>query len=241
MVKHLDITIDLETCGLGTNAAPLQLAAVAWQRTTPATADHPFVSGIPDHLDKDDIISSTFNVAIDLRDCFFSGLEIDRDTQQFWLGQKQAARDAVLNASIPYPLPEALAQFSIWVNDIRNATQADSFTLWAQGSDFDIAKLREYYKRCGMKEPFTHHEVRCARTFILEHAPLFMSADQALRSPKDVYKHLPALPDGICDSVTHDALYDCYKTSWAVWQIYRIYLTFVNLNKAKAAGDPISN
>ena len=224
-MPHLDFTIDLETCGLGTCAAPLQLAAVAWQRTTPLADGSPFLRDIdaiiPGTTDEHCCISPTFNAAIDLRDCFFLGLDIDADTQQWWMRQKPEARLAVLEASRPLSLADTLRDFDTWFRALRTALGADSMTLWAQGSDFDIAKLREYYRRCGLKEPFAYTEVRCARTYLLEHAHLFADPAEALRAPKTVYDHIPAMPSDICQSVTHDALYDCYKTSWSVWQVYQ--------------------
>lgn len=230
-MSHLDICIDLETCGLGTNAAPMQLAAVAFDRTqfVESSDDDPAHRVIDNHpfLYSDDGIicrGSFLNVGFDLRDCFFHGLQFEAGTQQWWLRQSADARQAVLSTDVgPYTMRLALSVFSDWLTGRAAAAdvQLSDITIWAQGSDFDIAKLREYYSRCGMTEPFRHTQVRCARTYILENACLFIEPDAALRDPKKVYSSLVDLPGNICPSVTHDALYDSFKTAWQVWQVYQ--------------------
>ena len=65
-MKHLDITFDLETLSLESNAAVLQLGAVAWNRH----ADSPETLLVTES-------TPTFQTSVDLRTCVGSGFDFD--------------------------------------------------------------------------------------------------------------------------------------------------------------------
>ena len=66
-MKELDITFDLETCSLASNAAVMQIAAVAWVRT----------HEVSESLFKED---DSYNTGVDLRSCVMDGLDFDPKT-----------------------------------------------------------------------------------------------------------------------------------------------------------------
>lgn len=211
-MAHLDITIDFETCGLGVNAAPLQLAAVAWNRN--AAGESPFFISPVNNT------NPLFNIGVDLRTCFMLGMEIDNQTAEFWQKQDLSVRNSVL-ALEPCEFKEAIWKFVDWVKAIT--VGFDSYTIWAQGSDFDIAKINEYARKAGAKLPWKYTQARCARTFIIENGATFLcgASQDAMLDPSIIYNRIPAMPKTIFDGATHDAIYDCHKTTWNVWQIMK--------------------
>lgn len=211
--KHLDITIDFETCGLGVNAAPMQLAAVAWDRFVPLPSEeelrkplkdftNPFTASIFRSID------GQFSIGIDLRSCFMLGLDFDKHTSDWWQQQDPAVRNEVLSLE-PWPLSIAIDQFIKWVKDAT--ADCTSYTIWAQGADFDIAKLNHYLAVCGIKAPWKHTQVRCARTYILEHAHMLVpdiSPEDAASFPNVIYSHIPKMNADFGSK--HNALFDCF-------------------------------
>ena len=218
--KHLDITIDFETCGLTVNAAPMQLAAVAWDRFVPVPCEEDLRKPLKDFANPFTVVDKQFNVGIDLRSCFMLGLEFDKHTSDWWQQKNADVRNEVLSLK-PLPLSIALDAFIQWVKDIT--ADCTSYTIWAQGSDFDIAKLNHYLAVCGIKAPWKHTQTRCARTYILEHAHMLVpdiAPEDAASLPLVVYSHIPKMnDDGLGHS--HNAIFDCLQTSWNVWYCYQ--------------------
>lgn len=231
MAKILDITVDLETLALTPNAAIMQIAAVAWKRDA---EDTPFF--LTHWKDEDGAEHSymaehnVFDTKIDLRSCVSLGMDFDQNTVDWWSRQKREVKFAVLydndNCS---RLSEALACFMSWAKELADEIDAKgcSLRLWSQGSDFDLAILRNACHKCGLTEQFDkvfpHTSFRDARTFILELGktvtyPFFPLSKTVDVKPSGIYQAL--LPfEG--ESRTHDALYDCEKTTWQLWQVMR--------------------
>lgn len=225
--KHLDITIDFETCGLGVNAAPMQLAAVAWDRFVPLPSEEELRKPLNSFANPFTSFDHQLSIGIDLRSCFMLGLEFDKHTSDWWQQQPEEVRKEVQSLE-PWPLPEAMEQFIQWVKDMTEGY--NSYTIWAQGADFDIAKLNHYLAVCGIKAPWKHTQVRCARTYILEHAHMIVpeiSPEDVASVPNVIYSHIPKMNANLGGKYAdfgskHNALFDCFQTSWNVWYCYQV-------------------
>ena len=160
MMTHIDITFDLETAGRTANCAVMQVAAVAWQRD--AESD-PFY--------EDDMEHYMYNEHIDLRTCLVDGFEFEPETVAWWSQRSEAAKRAVC-AGLPEPVEEVFTSFLHWIEYVVKATGANSVCLWCQGSDFDIAILRNICHRYDLhlEDIIAHTQFRDARTVILESA-----------------------------------------------------------------------
>jgi len=224
-MRHIDITIDFETCALTTNAAPLSVAAVAWERA----------GGIP-FLDERGV--EPFVGYFDLRDAFMLGMDISRDTQQWWREQGDRARRSLLEGR-PRPVVAVLRDLLDWIRLRAVAgTQADSFCLWSQGTDFDIALLRNlcrFFFDYGIEEIVPHTSFRDCRTVILEAARTICSSRSALsvteqdilQDPSRAYTLFADLPQEYASGgEAHDALYDCRRSTWYTWQALNCMKTY---------------
>ena len=175
-MKHLDITFDFETCSTAPDAAPMQLAAVAWSRRV---KDNPF-------------LEDTFCVGVDLRTCVVAGFSFDQDTIDFWSRQNNTAKSCVL-ADEPLPVNDAFRKFFDWVDDVKKKYEAETVCLWCQGQDFDFPILKTIARKFFMTMPIHQHYFRDCRTFVLETALLVTDGENAKR-----------LPDYIRPSGSHD-------------------------------------
>lgn len=215
----IDVTIDFETCSLSANAAILQLAAVAWDRNA---SEKPFM---------DDKISG-FNEHIDLASCVALNLDFDQSTISFWASQPKSIQDSVLRPAHCLPIEVALKKFIEWLHCI--SSEYDEVFLWSQGSDFDIAILRNVLNKAYSKYPelfdrkldqvVRYTSFRDARTFILEVGSMLFFDGNTV-SHKEIYGKIPKMEG---EDLKHNALYDAIHTSWNVWYImkqYRILLS----------------
>lgn len=240
-MNHIDITFDMETCATTANAAVMQVAAVAWNRSA---KENPFsvgdgsavafdYSGIPDA--PPNIIS--FNEHIDLRTCVVDGFDFDQATVKWWANQTDKAKKAVTDG-LAEPIEEVFIRFIEWINKVKKDTKAESVCLWCQGMDFDAAILRNICHKYDLELPSRYQQFRDCRTLILETAVMQVSRyavddscgmicdDGSIIKPKDIlqqpckaYKIYKPLPEEIIGSgVVHDAMYDCIRSSWNTWQ-----------------------
>lgn len=219
-MRHLDITFDFETCSTAPDAAPMQMAAVAWDRN--AIGKHPFVD-------------ESFNMGIDLRTCVIKGFSFDQDTVNFWSQQSKAAKQSVTEDEA-WPVDMVLLHFNEWISDIKKRYNLSSVCLWSQGQDFDIPILKTIARKSGLEMPVHRHYFRDCRTFILETALMtaecrtvklpdgtFLTHDAIMESPTEAYKLFPELPDDVISNRTkHNAVYDCAQSSWYTWQAMKI-------------------
>ena len=219
--KHLDITIDFETCGLTASSAPMMVALVPWLRDD----DEPF-------LTKDD--AEPLVMYVDLRTCVVDGFDFDPQTLRWWSRQSQAAREAV-TSGLAEPIQEVLVAVVNYLRSLRERFHLDSICLWSQG-ELDIAMLRYIATKydINLDDIISHTQLRDARTVILEAALIEASRslegkgtrangivlpNQILAGSYDVYKMFAPLPDRYTNnSEPHDALYDAIRTSWNTWQ-----------------------
>ncbi len=206
-IKHLDITVDIETLALTSNAAILQIAAVPWLRHAPESPFFPSIKPFVGH--------------VDLRSCIKDNFDIDPCTMRWWASQPEELKASVLTAPCS-PLEEILDAFADWIKEVKAEVGAETVCLWALGSDFDIANLRTAFSRYNLDLPVDYRYFRDARTFILEVGRHFMHMDaapQQIENLNEVYDHLPPMPDE--QGLKHDALHDARRTSWHVWSILK--------------------
>ena len=209
MKKIIDITFDLESLSLASNAAVLQVAAVAFNRHA-ETADNLFPTNLP-----------PFESNVDIRSCVADGFDFQPATVKWWSEKPQEVKDEVLSGDC-YPLSEVIEAFIQWINDIKMLTKADVACLWAQGSDFDISVLRTILRTYGMERQFPvhFHDFRDARTFIAEIGSHYMGLENdGLADHAKIYEKMPPYPE---EGNVHSATYDCRRTSWSVWQCFSL-------------------
>lgn len=227
-MKHLDFTIDFETCALTANAAPMQVAIVPWMRNN----EHdPFCN-------EEEV--EPYVGYVDLRSCVVDGFDFDPETVRWWSRQSEAAKNAVCEG-LAEPVTDVLCSVLDYIRDIVEQYQLDSICLWCQGPDVDIAMLRSMCKRYDihLEDTVPHTQFRDCRTLILEaavahgkklyremaakgQAPEDANKNAILADPPRAYKLFDPLPEQYAKcSEAHDALYDAYRSSWHTWQALR--------------------
>ena len=233
-MKHLDFTIDFETCSLSSDAAIMQVAVIPWLRDADV---EPFMS-------KAD--AEPFVNYVDLRSCVVEGMDFDPATIDWWSRQSDDAKRAVCRDQ-----PEPIADVLVWaLNFIRSLVEEhdlESICLWAHGMDVDCAILRSLCRRfdIDLESIIPHTQLRDCRTVILEAAyklacqqrlEAIVTAETLLQdgtpvpcpavSPQEVlagsrkaYDLFPPLPDHYAEGrEAHDALYDATRSTWYTWQ-----------------------
>ena len=124
--RALHIMVDLETASKKENAAILSWAMV------------PFFT---DGNEVEDV--SSFYGLVNLTSCFLCGMDIEKDTQQWWVDQ---------NPIVKHQLTQGL---SCHIHDVANEAFAylEAFSskydihLWSRGLDFDIPKIEWCFNR----------------------------------------------------------------------------------------------
>ena len=230
--KHLDITIDFETCGLTASSAPMMVALVPWLRDADV---EPFLS-------KDD--AEPLVMYVDLRTCVVDGFDFDPQTLRWWSRQSHAAREAVTRG-LAEPVQDVLVGAVNYLRLLRERFHLNSICLWSQG-ELDIAMLRYMATKydINLNDIIPHTQLRDARTVILEGALAYLrkmehGASLSVNTPppcpmpdllpnhilagnSSVYEMFDPLPDRYKNnSEAHDALYDAFRTSWNTWQALR--------------------
>ena len=136
-VKH--VMVDLETLGTMPGSAIVSLGAVEFM---PA--------------------GSSFYALIDATSCQQLGLRIEAGTVMWWLGQNEAARQALLETP-GEPIIGVLGAFADWMAAVRGGSD---LRLWAKGPSFDASLLRSAYRAARMEAPWHYAEERCVRTVL---------------------------------------------------------------------------
>lgn len=211
-MKHLDITIDIETTSLDVTAAIMQLGAVAWNRQA-ETSDDIFILKNEDGTPSA-VACEYFNMGVDLRTSFIAGLDFDKSTARWWDSQNEDVKKEMLSPS-PIPVETVLEQFASWVQNIQKRVGAESVTIWSQGADFDCAILRHISGIFHVKLPVRYQNFRCARTYAQEIGALLLN--DPLEAAKDPYKVYSVIPEYPGKKSVHDALYDSCRTAWTTW------------------------
>ena len=145
MTNRIDVMIDLETMGLGTNAPILSIGAVAFRA---------FGEGL----------GATFHQGISLEDSMASGRQPTASTILWWLQQDDAARKQVRHkCENGGTMGEALLGFAEWMKSLGG-----ELYVWGNGANFDISILEQAYLDAGMRTPWGYRNVRCFRTVMSE-------------------------------------------------------------------------
>ena len=218
MSKLIDIVFDLETVALCPTAAPMQIAACAFSR-----------DNLGEFITDNDGRAVILNEGVDLTTAVMAGLTFDSDTINFWTKQKEAVQLSVMQLErhqIEY-VPQLLVDYA---RKVMKLTEADKVCIWCQGTDFDVAILRNiaYLFRDNQEVenditwPWKHTQYRDCRTYIQEMGKMLFDLNDVdvANHPRLVYDKLPQFETE--QSMTHDALYDSMKSAWSVMQLMQV-------------------
>lgn len=216
----LDITFDFETCALAPTAAVMSVGAVAWNRES---EDNPFV------LDPMHLCDYSFYKHVDLRSSFLDGFSFDKDTSNWWAAQPIDAKRALLDYDDTpiLPIKEVIDSFFSYIKEVKSLFYARQVHLWSQGTDFDIAILRNICNIYNLSMPINYHDFRDHRTFYMEGARVLCQLAGVDFEPSRAYL---MVDDYECDGTAHDPVYDCKHSIWATWQMMK-HLRGLSINK----------
>lgn len=214
----LDITIDFETCSLCPTAAVMSIGAVAWRRDNTALPFYNLKGGIQDP-------TSVFSCHIDLRSMFINGFTFDENTAAWWKAKTDEAKVSLLSYDsydLPCrPIDVAVKDLFEWMQDFKKEQYEQDICLWAQGSDFDIAILRNICYKFGIEVPVHYTNFRDHRTFIYEAARLIYKAKGESYVPSKAYNLVEDYKN-IEKGAEHDPVFDCKRSIYSTWQLMRM-------------------
>lgn len=142
MINQTHIVIDLETMGIGTNAAIVAIGAVRIER-----GQH----------------TGEFYRIVDLASSIAHGGTTDASTINWWLKQSPEARAEVDGSQHPAELIDVLLSLSDFIQ-ARHETR-----LWGNGATFDLRILGEAYDACHLSHPWDFRLERDLRTILELH------------------------------------------------------------------------
>lgn len=133
----MQIMLDIETMGNGSQAAIIAVGAVAFD-----------INGV----------HAKFYAQCTLESSVKAGLVMDTSTVLWWLRQSEQARAAFEYNEKADPLSEALMGFSVfcWENQVSG--------MWGNGATFDNVIMSNAYKLTGLEQPWKFWHDRCYRT-----------------------------------------------------------------------------
>lgn len=143
-MDKLHIMLDLETMGVGVNAAITAIGAARFDEKG---------------------TGETFYTIVDLASCVRRGLDIEPATVLWWLDQSSAARRELLRHDAQ-TLDDALSEFSSWLGDLMTmyGLSFSDIHMWGNGPGFDNEKLNNAYNAVGSTAPWPWWNDRCYRT-----------------------------------------------------------------------------
>lgn len=133
----MQIMLDIETMGNGTNSAIIAIGAVAFD---------------------DNKITNKFYSEVNLQSSIENGGNVDGSTVMWWMQQSDDARKAFAGNNHAPVLQEALAAFTKWVVMVKGSL------VWGNGSTFDNTIIGNAYKGCGLPIPWKFWNDKCYRT-----------------------------------------------------------------------------
>ena len=214
----LDITIDFETCSLCPTAAVMSIGAVAWRRDNTASPFYNLKGGKQDP-------ASVFSCHIDLRSMFVNGFTFDEKTADWWKAKTDEVKASLLSSDsydLPCrPIDVAVKDLFEWMQDFKKEQYEQDICLWAQGSDFDIAILRNICYKFGIEVPVHYTNFRDHRTFIYEAARLIYKAKGESYVPSKAYNLVEDYKN-IEKGEEHDPVFDCKRSIYSTWQLMRM-------------------
>lgn len=206
-----DITLDLETCALTPTAAVMSVGAVVWKRDGDKS---PFYSG------GDVVKYPTFLAHVDLRGMFVDGFTFDKQTADWWQHESEEARTSVLesddDATLCSPIQTIVRNLFDWIKEIKDTLHDKDVCLWSQGSDFDIAILRNICYKYQLDINVHYTYFRDHRTFVYEAAQLLCNARGVPYSPKMAYDIVEDYKN-VERGAEHDPVFDCKRSIYSTW------------------------
>lgn len=163
--------------------------------TLATTADAVILSigAVPFDLEAGIVSEEGFYVSVSVDSNLDFKRRISEDTLIWWMKQEAAARQVFMEPKDT--LPEALAMLTDFIG-------GNDYTVWSNGSDFDIPMLAHAYTQAGLAVPWKFWNTRCFRT----------------------YKNLPGakdVPAPTSDGVKHNALSDAYNQATHACAIHK--------------------
>lgn len=162
----------------------------------------------------------SFDCCVDATSCAMYGLTIEQDTVNWWASQPNEAKRYFLDTD-SLKLDIALQNLAQLYRDVQQAYDCKRVLVWVQGSDFDIAVLRNAFRQVFDDDersiPWPHDCVRDARTYILSNLS-FLDARGFFRgfapayNPERPYDVLPKRPGW----VKHQAGSDVEQMVWNI-------------------------
>lgn len=213
----LDITIDFETCSLSPTAAVMSIGAVAWRRDNTASPFYNLKGGKQDP-------ASVFSCHIDLRSMFVNGFTFDEKTADWWKAKTDEVKASLLSSDsydLPCrPIDVAVKDLFEWIEDFKKEQGEQDVCLWAQGTDFDIAILRNICYKLNINIPVHYTGFRDHRTFIYEAARLIYKAKGESYDPSKAYNLVEDYKN-VEKGAEHDPVFDCNRSIYSTWQMMR--------------------
>lgn len=203
----VNITFDLETCALCPTAAVMSIGAVAWNADA---AYDPFTEGFSDDY--------CFYQHVDLRSSFVDGFTFDKKTSDWWMTQSDDAKKSLLEYDeMPLrSIDSVIENFFSFITRVQVETSAKEVKLWSQGSDFDIAILRNICGKYNIDIPVSYKNFRDHRTFFMEGAKIIRGNAELDNSKAHL---LVDEYDGPGDP--HNPVYDCRRSIYSTWQMMK--------------------
>lgn len=141
-MKFTDYSLDIETMGVGQNAAVCQIGICEFDR----------FSGQ---------IGESTCIDVDVESCVKVGGIITTNTVAWWARQERGFSYADKNNVVD--IESALHTLFDFIWDKE---EDEPKPVWAKGPHFDIAILEFYYNRFGLQMPWKYNKVRDMRTLI---------------------------------------------------------------------------
>lgn len=130
----IQVMVDLETMSQKSNAAIASIGAVKFENG---------------------LIIDKFYCTVDIKSCKDVGLNIQKETVEWWSKQNPAALAELRKNNIS--IQEALDNFREWYGK-------KSLWTWSNGAGFDNVILENAYRAIGEDTPWKFYDSRCYRT-----------------------------------------------------------------------------
>ncbi len=163
----------------------------------------------------------SLDCCVDATSCAMYGLTIEQRTVSWWASQPKDAKRFFLEQQAD-KLEYALRRLAQLYYDVQEAYDCQRVLVWVQGSDFDIAVLRNAFRSViGDTEdsiPWPHDCVRDARTYILSnlsflYARGFFNGFEPAYNPERPYDVIPKRVGGW---IRHEAGSDVLQMIWNI-------------------------
>ena len=138
--------LDLETLGVGPNAAVVAIGACAFD---------PHKSGVD---------ADKFYLRVTLADAMRYG-QVDASTVKWWMGQSDAARNATFQGDAS-PLAWSLERFNAWLDRLCELKAKTEACVWGNGATFDNVVIRSAFKAVEIEPIWSFRNDKCYRTVV---------------------------------------------------------------------------